>query len=85
MLRAPQWFPRVVVHALPGAVVGIAVIVCGYAMLGLWVFGDDTWPATATLALLIVGYGAGLAVFIGAIWIGIQWRSRLAIRLRRLR
>jgi hypothetical protein len=79
----------VVVHALPGAVVGIAVpfavIVCRYAMLWLWVFGDDTWSATATLALLIVGYGAGLAVFIGAIWIGIQSRSRLAIRLRRLR
>ena len=69
-----------VVHALAGAVVGIAVafavIIFGYAMLWLWVFGDDTWPANATLALLIVGYGAGLAVFIGAIWIGIQSRAR---------
>ena len=53
-----------------------AVIIVGYAVLWLWVFGDDTWPANATLALLAVGYGAGLAVFIGAIWIGIQSRSR---------
>ena len=71
---------RVVAYALVGAVAGVAVafavIILGYAALWVWVFGDETWPESATQALLVVGYGAGLAVFVGAIWLAIQSRPR---------
>ena len=64
------------VGAVAGIAVAFAVIILGYAMLWILVFGDDTWPASANLALLIVGYGAGLAVFVGAIWLGVRSRRR---------
>ncbi len=71
---------RIVVSGLVGVVAGIAVafavIIVGYAALWMLVFGDDTWPTNSNLALLVVGYGAGLAVFVGAIWLGVRSRPR---------
>lgn len=66
--------------ALLGAVAGIAVafgvMILGFAVLWLWVFGDDTWPDQARTGLLVVSYGVGLAVFVGITWAGIQSRKR---------
>lgn len=80
MPRGSRLLLRIVVSGLVGAVAGIAVafavIIVGYAVLWIAVFGDDTWPASANLALLVVGYGAGLAVFVGAIWLGVRSRPR---------
>ena len=80
MPRGFRLLVRILVSGLVGAVAEIAVaftvIIIGYAALWILVFGDDTWPASANLALLVVGYGAGLAVFVGAICLGVRSRPR---------
>jgi hypothetical protein len=60
MMRAMHRFAIVGAAAVVAVVVGSALVVVGAGIFWLFLFGDDPWPHVAEIALVTLGYGAGL-------------------------